>query len=107
MAKVNDPIVINGTRVKNRLTMAPTVKFDYAGEDGQFPGRELVGDVGLVGENLSHSYPLHSVKDGGNGAVTTSGVRDIFIRLALGEVGRGHVAHIIGPVDADGGHLVA
>ena len=42
MAKVNDPIVINGTRVKNRLTMAPTVKFDYAGEDGQLTLRHLV-----------------------------------------------------------------
>ena len=34
MAKVSDPIIINKTRVKNRLTMAPTVKFDYAGDDG-------------------------------------------------------------------------
>ena len=35
MAHVNDPITINKTEVKNRLTMAPTVKFDYAGEDGR------------------------------------------------------------------------
>ncbi len=35
MAHVNDPITINKTVVKNRLTMAPTVKFDYAGEDGR------------------------------------------------------------------------
>lgn len=55
MAKVNDPIVINGTRVKNRLTMAPTVKFDYAGEDGQLTLRHLVhylereeGGIGLI-----------------------------------------------------------
>ena len=34
MSKVNDPIIINGITVKNRLTMAPTVKFDMAGEDG-------------------------------------------------------------------------
>ena len=55
MTKVNDPIVINGTRVKNRLTMAPTVKFDYAGEDGQLTLRHLVhylereeGGIGLI-----------------------------------------------------------
>ena len=35
MAKVNDPIRIGSVVVKNRLTMAPTVKFDYAGEDGK------------------------------------------------------------------------
>ena len=35
MAKVTDPIIINKTTVKNRLTMAPTVKFDYAGPDGK------------------------------------------------------------------------
>lgn len=35
MTKVNDPIIINKTKIKNRLTMAPTVKFDYAGEDGK------------------------------------------------------------------------
>lgn len=34
MSKVSDPILINKTVVKNRLTMAPTVKFDYAGVDG-------------------------------------------------------------------------
>ena len=35
MTKVNDPIVINKTRIRNRLTMAPTVKFDYAVEYGK------------------------------------------------------------------------
>ena len=35
MTRVNDPIMINKTLVRNRLTMAPTVKFDYAGEDGK------------------------------------------------------------------------
>ncbi len=35
MAKVTDPIIINKTTVKNRLTMAPTVKFDFAGADGK------------------------------------------------------------------------
>ena len=35
MTRVNDPITINKTVIKNRLTMAPTVKFDYAGEDGK------------------------------------------------------------------------
>ncbi|MBO4505266.1 MAG: NADH:flavin oxidoreductase [Lachnospiraceae bacterium] len=33
--KVSDPITIRNKTVKNRLTMAPTVKFDYAGEDGK------------------------------------------------------------------------
>lgn len=35
MARVSDPITIGKKTVKNRLTMAPTVKFDYAGEDGK------------------------------------------------------------------------
>lgn len=35
MAKVTDPIIINKSKVKNRLTMAPTVKFDFAGADGK------------------------------------------------------------------------
>ncbi|MCR5249734.1 MAG: NADH:flavin oxidoreductase [Lachnospiraceae bacterium] len=35
MTHVNDPITINGTTLKNRMTMAPTVKFDYAGPDGK------------------------------------------------------------------------
>ena len=35
MTKVSDPIKINKTIVKNRITMAPTVKFDYAGPDGK------------------------------------------------------------------------
>ena len=30
MAKVSDPFVINGKTVKNRITFAPTVKFDFA-----------------------------------------------------------------------------
>lgn len=34
MAGVNDPFIIGGKTVKNRLTMAPTVKFDMAGPDG-------------------------------------------------------------------------
>ena len=32
---VNDPITIRGKVIKNRLTMAPTVKFDYTGDDGK------------------------------------------------------------------------
>ena len=35
MSNASDAIKINKTIVKNRLTMAPTVKFDYAGEDGK------------------------------------------------------------------------
>ncbi len=34
MTRVNDPITINKTAIRNRLTMAPTVKFDFAGPDG-------------------------------------------------------------------------
>ena len=33
--KASDPITINKTTLRNRITMAPTVKFDYAGEDGK------------------------------------------------------------------------
>ena len=42
MAKVNDAIRINKTLVKNRLTMAPTVKFDYAGPDGKVTEKHIV-----------------------------------------------------------------
>ncbi len=41
MIKASDPIIINKTRVKNRLTMAPTVKFDYAGADGRVTKRHI------------------------------------------------------------------
>ena len=41
MAKVADPIIINKTTVKNRLTMAPTVKFDYAGPDGKVTQKHI------------------------------------------------------------------
>lgn len=34
MGNVKDPIIIRNHVIRNRLTMAPTVKFDYAGEDG-------------------------------------------------------------------------
>ena len=39
--KAGDPIIINKTRVKNRLTMAPTVKFDYAGADGRVTKKHI------------------------------------------------------------------
>lgn len=35
MSRASDEIVIGGKRVKNRITMSPTVKFDYAGDDGK------------------------------------------------------------------------
>lgn len=35
MTKVSDSIVIGKKVARNRLTMAPTVKFDYAGDDGK------------------------------------------------------------------------
>ena len=41
MTKVTAPIIINKTRVKNRLTMAPTVKFDYAGADGKVTEKHI------------------------------------------------------------------
>lgn len=41
MTKVNDSILINKTLVKNRLTMAPTVKFDYAGDDGKVTQKHI------------------------------------------------------------------
>lgn len=41
MITANDPIRINKTIVKNRLTMAPTVKFDYAGEDGKVTDKHI------------------------------------------------------------------
>ena len=42
MAHASDPIVINGHRLKNRLTFAPTVKFGWAGEDGLLSDKHLV-----------------------------------------------------------------
>ena len=41
MARVNDPITINKTIIKNRMTMAPTVKFDFAGEDGKVTEKHI------------------------------------------------------------------
>ena len=41
MTKVSDPITINQTVIKNRLTMAPTVKFDYAGADGKVTKKHI------------------------------------------------------------------
>ena len=41
MAKVSDPFVINGKTVKNRITFAPTVKFDFAGADGMVTEKHL------------------------------------------------------------------
>ena len=41
MSKVTDPITINKTKVKNRITMAPTVKFDYAGPDGKVTQKHI------------------------------------------------------------------
>ena len=41
MAQINDPMIINKTRIKNRLTMAPTVKFDYAGADGKVTRKHI------------------------------------------------------------------
>ena len=55
MIKVSDPIIINKTTIKNRLTMAPTVKFDYAGADGKVTEQHIehyreraAGGCGLI-----------------------------------------------------------
>lgn len=55
MARVNDPITINKTIIKNRMTMAPTVKFDFAGEDGKVTEKHIQhykeraeGGIGLI-----------------------------------------------------------
>ena len=41
VAIVSDPITVNKTVLKNRLTMAPTVKFDYAGEDARVTEKHI------------------------------------------------------------------
>ncbi|MCR4587219.1 MAG: NADH:flavin oxidoreductase [Lachnospiraceae bacterium] len=55
MAKAGESITIHGKTLKNRLTMAPTVKFDYAGADGkvtdlhiQHYAERAKGGVGLI-----------------------------------------------------------
>ena len=55
MANVNDSLIINGKKIKNRITMAPTVKFDFAGEDGKVTEKHIShyteraeGGVGLI-----------------------------------------------------------
>lgn len=55
MAKVNDPIVINGLKVKNRITFSPTVKFDMSGPDAKVTEKHIrhyteraEGGVGLI-----------------------------------------------------------
>ena len=55
MRLVSDSIVINKKTVKNRLAMAPTVKFDYAGADGKVTEKHIEhyrkraeGSVGLI-----------------------------------------------------------
>ena len=41
MSAISDSITINKTVLKNRLTMAPTVKFDYAGEDARVTEKHI------------------------------------------------------------------
>ncbi len=41
MSRTDEPLKINNTVIKNRLTMAPTVKFDYAKEDGKVTDRHI------------------------------------------------------------------
>ena len=55
MPNVSDPIIINGKKLKNRITFSPTVKFDYAGPDGKVTEKHIKhyteraeGGVGLI-----------------------------------------------------------
>ena len=55
MTRVNDELIINGKRLKNRMTMAPTVKFDFAGPDGKVTEKHIEhykeraeGGIGLI-----------------------------------------------------------
>ena len=55
MTKASDTINIGKYTIKNRMTMAPTVKFDYAGEDGCVTDKHIEhykkraeGGVGLI-----------------------------------------------------------
>ena len=41
MAQVQDPITIGKVLLKNRMTYAPTVKFDYAGADGKVTQKHI------------------------------------------------------------------
>ncbi len=41
MTRVGDKITINKTVIRNRLTMAPTVKFDFAGPDGKATDKHI------------------------------------------------------------------
>ena len=41
MTLVSDPIIIRGKTIKNRMTYAPTVKFDYAGDDGKVTEKHI------------------------------------------------------------------
>ena len=52
MARVNDPITINKTIIKNRMTMAPTVKFDFAGVDGKVTEKHIQH----YKERLNHKF---------------------------------------------------
>ena len=41
MTLVSDPIIIRGKTIKNRMTYAPTVKFDFAGDDGKVTQKHI------------------------------------------------------------------
>ena len=41
MPKVTDSITINGKVLKNRMTMAPTVKFKWAGDNGKISPKHI------------------------------------------------------------------
>jgi len=41
MTRADEPLVIRGKTIKNRITMAPTVKFDYAGADAMATDRHV------------------------------------------------------------------
>ena len=55
MTKVSDPFLLKGKTIKNRMTFAPTVKFDFAGPDGKVTQKHIdhykeraEGGIGLI-----------------------------------------------------------
>ena len=55
MSKVSDSYQLKGKTIKNRMTFAPTVKFDYAGADGKVTDKHIEhykeraeGGIGLI-----------------------------------------------------------
>ena len=58
MTKVSDSIAINGHVLKNRMTMAPTVKFDWGGPDGLLSEKHIAH----YSERAAHGIALLCVE---------------------------------------------